>query len=174
MVERTQQVLFIASAVIERSGEILLVSQKGPDDPHPAWVLPGGIVESNELLIDALQREVKEETGFTITDPGHIAWLAQVDAPRFGGQIIAVTFQIAGWEGTLEWNDPDGFVLEARFVSRSLAIELLEAIPFTPMGEPGSAYLHGQDLGAVWMYRWHDGDDWPVLVHLVEGQLRPR
>ena len=175
MAERTQQVLFIAGAVIERSGEVLLVCQQGPDDPHPAWVLPGGIVDTKELLTEALSREIREETGLTVLDPGHIAWLAQVDAPRFGGQIIAITFAVSDWTGTIEWNDPDGFVIDAKFVSRALAIELLESIPFTPMGQPGSAFLHGQaGLGTIWMYRWHDDDEWPVLEGRVGGQLHLR
>lgn len=45
-------------------GEVLMVKQvKG----HQPWALPGGKVKTGEPLVEALRREVKEETGLTVT-----------------------------------------------------------------------------------------------------------
>ena len=49
------------AAVVEHEGKILLIrgAQRG-------WEMPGGGVEENEKLYDALVREVAEETGIEI------------------------------------------------------------------------------------------------------------
>lgn len=67
------------TAIIRRGDNILMISQQGPDDPKPGWSVPSGRVEPGELLHEALQREVLEETGLKITGPGHLAWLSQHD-----------------------------------------------------------------------------------------------
>jgi 8-oxo-dGTP pyrophosphatase MutT (NUDIX family) len=45
-------------------GQVLLVKQTAG---KKLWTLPGGKVRRGESLINALRREVKEETGFTIS-----------------------------------------------------------------------------------------------------------
>lgn len=50
-------------AILPRNGQILLTWQ---DDPHFEFQLPGGGVDSDESLIQALHREVLEETGWRI------------------------------------------------------------------------------------------------------------
>jgi 8-oxo-dGTP diphosphatase len=49
-------------AVVVKSGEILLI--KRITYPHKgAWALPGGFVDQNETVEQAVVREVREETG---------------------------------------------------------------------------------------------------------------
>lgn len=54
-------------ALIERDGAYLFLRRSadfksGPQD----WDIPGGRIESNEPLVDALRREVIEETGLSL------------------------------------------------------------------------------------------------------------
>ncbi len=49
-------------AIIQNKGKVLLTQ----DYYKPGWKLPGGGVENNELIMDALNREVKEEVNLNI------------------------------------------------------------------------------------------------------------
>jgi ADP-ribose pyrophosphatase YjhB (NUDIX family) len=52
-------------AVVVNDGALLMV-KRGKEPGKGLWSIPGGRVEHNELLSDALVREVKEETGLDI------------------------------------------------------------------------------------------------------------
>jgi len=52
-------------ALILRGDEILLV-KRGKEPLKGLWSLPGGAVETGESLVEALRREVHEETGLEI------------------------------------------------------------------------------------------------------------
>ncbi len=52
-------------ALILRGDEIVLV-ERGKEPLIGLWSLPGGAVETGETLIEALRREVREETGLEI------------------------------------------------------------------------------------------------------------
>jgi len=88
-------------AVIVRDKKVLLV--KRARDPYEGtWMFPGGFVELGELPLEALWREVREETGnevtqatfldiFQTTDdyrsPGHFALFYLVEIQDGGGII---------------------------------------------------------------------------------------
>ncbi len=55
-----------AYAVLPRDGQVLLTWQ---DDPHYELQLPGGGIDPGEGAIQALHREVFEETGWRIARP---------------------------------------------------------------------------------------------------------
>ncbi len=54
-----------ASAAIVRDGKILVVRRARPP-ARGLFTLPGGVVEVGETLIEAVAREVREETSLTI------------------------------------------------------------------------------------------------------------
>ncbi len=60
---RAQLVRPSVSAVVCRDGRLLL--QQRADGGQ--WGLPGGSIEVGETVIQALEREVREETGFEVT-----------------------------------------------------------------------------------------------------------
>ncbi len=106
-------------------------------DDAEYWVLPGGHLEPDESMWDALVREFDEETGLAVED-GHLWALSEFRSPRrhvvdctfavthFGGRSQLGTDPEAGDTPTLidvAWLDREAFV-EARFRPTLLARHL--------------------------------------------------
>merc|ERR550539_129451 len=54
----------VGAVVINSKRQILMVQENtGPSAKYKIWKLPGGLVDANELLSEAVVRELKEETG---------------------------------------------------------------------------------------------------------------
>ena len=142
----------IVTALVRRGGELLMVRQAGPGE-EPAWTVPGGRVEAGELLTEALHREVLEEAGIRVLDPGHVAFTAQMDNQRDGWFVTVWTWEVAAWEGEAKPDDPDGYVLEAAFVALEEAAERLAGIAWHPLTV---AYLRGElPRGSLSLRRLH-------------------
>lgn len=151
--------LRIVTGILRRSDELLMVLQAGPGE-EPAWTIPGGRVEPGEFFTEALAREVREETGVMVSDPGRIAFAAQVDHRAEGWFADVWTFDVAAWDGRVEPQDPDGFVREAAWVPLAEALERLERISWHALT---ARYLRGElEPRALWLRRVHgDGrEEW--------------
>ncbi len=141
----------VVVALIHRGDEILLIKQKGEDDVAPSWSAPGGVVEDGEMLVDALKREVQEETGIEVLTVGSLEYV--VNFVHNDGDSIAIAFSVARWRGTPKPDDPDGLVTDCRFVPLPEAIQLVEKLQYRMMREPLFAYLKGDsERGTLWEY----------------------
>ncbi len=56
----------VASCYIECAGKILLLHRSEIESEPGKWCLPGGKIEEKETELDAMVREIKEETGLSI------------------------------------------------------------------------------------------------------------
>lgn len=72
------QPVVAVGAVIVRDDNVVLI-RRGQPPLQGAWSLPGGVVELGETLIEALVREVQEETGLTVTVGPVVAVLDRID-----------------------------------------------------------------------------------------------
>ncbi|WP_031075469.1 NUDIX hydrolase [Streptomyces sp. NRRL WC-3742] len=57
---------FVAAAVINHDGRVLLVRRNPDDYMGGMWEIPSGTVETGETILDAMYRETAEETGLTV------------------------------------------------------------------------------------------------------------
>ena len=66
-------------AIVVRDDHLLLI-RRGGELAHGLWSLPGGRVELGEGLVDAVRREVREETGLDV-EVGPVAGIFEVLDP---------------------------------------------------------------------------------------------
>jgi 8-oxo-dGTP diphosphatase len=103
------------SAAIFRDGKVLLVRRAGQPSMG-LWTLPGGRVEVGETLLDAVQREVMEETTLTIAVIGLAGYreviLAEAVGDR-GRHFVILPFAARYVAGDVTLNDELG---DARWV----------------------------------------------------------
>jgi ADP-ribose pyrophosphatase YjhB (NUDIX family) len=159
----------LALALLRHGDNLVLVQQQNPDDPEPYWVLPGGLVEGGELVMDALNQEVQEEAGVQVVSIRHLACLTQIDRPYYRAQTITFIFEVETWHGSVRSNDPDAEVIRAELVPLAEAINRLQRNgAWLGIQEPLLAYLHNDvGAGAVWFYR-EDADKQHLIACLCQ------
>ena len=54
------------------------------------WVTPGGSLDPGESFEEALRREIWEETGLTLTDPGRWVWTGEKEITRDGERVLTI------------------------------------------------------------------------------------
>jgi ADP-ribose pyrophosphatase YjhB (NUDIX family) len=82
------------SAAILRDGQVLIVRRARPP-AQGLYTLPGGAVEAGETLIEALVREVREETGMIIEPialAGYREAIVRDDDKRVARHYVIVAF----------------------------------------------------------------------------------
>jgi len=91
------------------------------------------------------------------TDEGAPDWLTFICEP-------------AGWDGTIDMDDPDGVTLRAAFVPQGDAERRLLALRWG-LGEPIVQRLRKAPLGSMWTYRWNGRGPWdgPGPAVLLSG-----
>lgn len=149
----------VAIAVLRRDGALVMVQQQATPQTEPYWVLPGGLVEAGELVVDGLVREVREEAGVQVQEITHLACCCQIDRPALNNQVVALIFEIGHWHGTLGAQDPDAEVLAVELAPLDEAIHRLATNGgWLGIQEPLLAYLRGTARpGSAWFYREEAG-----------------
>jgi 8-oxo-dGTP diphosphatase len=142
-----------AAILLDASGRVLLVGNDWQGFGHVRYTLPGGIVERGESTLEALSREVKEETGLHLTRVQHLAYAAHIEDVRRNDRAVSFAF-LAAYDGLLNPRDPDGFIVEARFFPVE---EVEKLIPIPPLREPLVAYLRDRQAGRFYSYAGWDG-----------------
>jgi ADP-ribose pyrophosphatase YjhB (NUDIX family) len=131
----------VGGAVLLDGDHLLLVGNQRRNGSVD-WTPPGGVIEvhEGEDLIDGLTREVAEETGLRVTEWAGPLYSVVAEAPGLGWRLRAEVHLALAWEGELVVDDPDGIVIDARFVELPGCGALLDAChPW--VREPLSAWL---------------------------------
>jgi 8-oxo-dGTP diphosphatase len=108
----------VAGGLVESDEGLLLVANRRRNGSVD-WSPPGGVIEvaEGESVVDGLTREVEEETGLRVTQWAGPLYEVQADAPELGWSMRASVYLALAYEGELVVDDPDGIVVDARFVS---------------------------------------------------------
>jgi 8-oxo-dGTP diphosphatase len=94
---------------------LLLVQNRRRDGRHD-WSPPGGVIDEGEGLIEGLTREVREETGLLVTRWAGPVYRIEATAPGMGWHLRVEAHVAVEYTGELRVDDPDGIVVDARFV----------------------------------------------------------
>jgi 8-oxo-dGTP diphosphatase len=138
----------VASGLIEEDGSLLLVQNRRRNGSLD-WSTPGGVIEvaDGESVVDGLTREVAEETGIQVTAWSGPVYEVVAVAEGLGWTLRAEIHRATCWSGHLAVDDPDGIVVNARFVPLEVVSDYLE----------GCHPWVREPLGAWAVERWEAG-----------------
>ena len=107
-------------------GQVMLVANRRRQGGY-RWSFPGGLVDKGETSLEALTREVKEETSIDVRQWDRLAYTTLVQF-RNGNRDLDLNVEIhiaKEWEGTFDCShDPDGLVKDAIFIDMLSAGDL--------------------------------------------------
>ena len=98
--KRTEEVELTVLCLVEKDNKFLLQNRVKND--WRGFAMPGGHIEAGESIVDAVVREMKEETGLTILNP-KLCGVKQF--PIEHGRYIVFLFYATEFEGELISSD---------------------------------------------------------------------
>jgi 8-oxo-dGTP diphosphatase len=146
----------VGAGLILQGDSVLLVQNRRRNGTHD-WTPPGGVIEEGEPLIEGLTREVEEETGLRVRTWVGPLYEVRCLAPDMGWRLRVEVHQALEFEGELRVDDPDGIVVDARFVDTETCRELFDG------GHPWVC----EPLGEWLAERWLPADSRPYGFHLA-------
>ena len=118
----------VAAAVISRQGNFLVCQRPWNKHHGGLWEFPGGKVDANENLPDALKRELREELGLYVKSIGKTLF----SASEFGSnyKIHFIQAQVSG-----------ELVLHEHINARYCSISEIRSLPVAPIDQEFLTYL---------------------------------
>ncbi|WP_044572298.1 NUDIX hydrolase [Streptomyces iranensis] len=119
----------VAGVIVDDAGRALLIKRRD----NGKWEPPGGVLEREETIPDALQREVLEETGIKIALPATLTGVYK----NMTGLIVSLVFRCEALDGTpttgaetraLRWATRDEIT---ELADEAYAIRVLDALDNT-------------------------------------------
>lgn len=118
----------VAGAVLKQDAGFLWVCNRRKNG-RTDWSPPGGIIDPGEQPLQALTREVVEETGLQIQSYGSLLYRVQVDFEPLGWRLNAQVHRVEEWTGDLVVDDPDNVVIDAGFFDGDALHDVLGKSP---------------------------------------------
>ena len=147
--DRRESIELTILCIIHRNGKLLL--QHGGTPDWQGFAPPGGHVEPGESIVDAVVREMREETGLTVLHP-KLCGVKQF--PISGGRYLVLLFQTEEFSGALR-SSKEGSM---EWVSREMLSEY-------PTVEDLAQLLDVMLRPELTEFQYLvDGDDWQVRM----------
>ena len=141
-----------AGLIFNDKNQILLVKHIPEFGSDYYWCLPGGAADKNESILNALIREIKEETNINIRGAGKLIYTVKHTNHKRKWHSDIYTYRIKDWNGDLKINDPDNDIVELKWFDIKQAIDVIKDIPFRVMREPLLCYLKEKKPKEHWIY----------------------
>lgn len=143
---RSEQAIFTNLCLIyDDNGNILVEDRRDPD--WPGICFPGGHVEPGESFVEAVIREVKEETGLTIEKP-QLCGTKQFQT-RKGERYVVLFYKTNRYSGDIQSSDEG----EVFWISKAELKNRLLCDGFASMLH----VMQSDDLNELYYYREPDG-----------------
>jgi len=154
----------ISSGLIFNDKNQILLAQHTPEFGEGSyWYVPGGTANNDEGTLDALRREVKEETNIDIIAIGRLIYKVKHTNHKRVWYSDIYVYEIQDWNGEIKINDPDGDTVKVKWFNIKQAISVIKKVPFQVMSEPLISYLEGKELIKEWSYIEHDNGNIELL-----------